>query len=728
MFDAVSGESYHRPAQRWNAPDAAEIITQVLSIARRRKWLIAGCVVGALLLGLVATLLMTPQYRASATLEIQRENSSMIRVGQDPAAMASVDQEFYETQYGLLQAGSLAERVAQALRLGDDAKFFEKFGYGSGASPQEVLDSVGADRDTRIRVAGEILLDHFSVDHSRLSRLVNIHFESPDPQFSKRVIDAWSANFIRMTLERRYDATAYARDFLENRIEQLRTRINESEQKVVDYAAQQQIINLPSTGGTGGEGGTTERPLVAEDLAILNQQLVRATADRIEAESRLRISAGESSEGLENQAISRMREQRASLAAEYARMMVQFEPTYPPAMALQSQLTQMDRAIAREESRISGSLRQTYEASLAREQQLRKRVDELKQAVLDSRRRSIQYNIYQRDADTNRQLYDALLQQYKEIGVAGGVGATNISVVDAAEVPLKPSSPKIPLNLALALMAGLLLGAGAAWALEQIDQGITDPGEVETDLGVPLLGTIPTSVETNILEALDDRKSGISEAYVSLRTRLSFATDHGVPRTLAVTSSRPAEGKSTSAYALALSLARSQKRVVLIDADMRSPTVHHEFNISNTHGLSNYLSGSDDLAQAVKPSSHERLHVMPAGPPPPSAPELLAGERFNTLVMELLEQFDHIVFDAPPVMGLADAPLLASRVEGVVYVVEAHGTQKSMVRVALNRLIDSNAQIFGAVLTKFDPQRAHYGYGYDYGYGYGYGQSDGSKT
>jgi capsular exopolysaccharide synthesis family protein len=722
--DGIGRRGREEPLGGGLGGNAPSVLAQYLSVLRRRKLLIAGITIGALLLGLVATLLMTPKYTAVATLEIQREARNFTNVeGAESDQTQAVDQEFYETQYGLLKAKSLAERVATELRLYDKPDFFAMYGEETDEMFVDGKPVGGAAaRGDRVRAAGEILLDNLSISPARLSRLVEIEFTSPDAGLSKQIVDSWAANFIQATLERRFEATSYARKFLEDRLGQLRSRIDQSERQLVNYASREGIINLPSSTPAAGEGGLTgERSIVADDLAALNREFSRATAERIQAQSRLNAGGGTTDEALENQGISRLRERRAELQAEYAKLMVQFEPDYPPARALRTQIERLDRSVVSEESRVAATLRQTYEASVQREAELRDRVAQLKGGVLDLRRRSIQYGIFQRDADTNRQLYDALLQRYKEIGVAGGVGVNNISVVDPAERPEKPSSPRLLLNLALALLAGLVLGVGAAFALEQIDEALADPAEVEELLGVPLLGTVP-KVDESPLEALRDRKSSLSEAYISLQTSLSFSTDHGIPRTVAVTSTRPAEGKSTTSYALARSIARTGRRTLLLDADMRSPSVHHLLGIANREGLSNYLSGNtDDVGALAHLTEHDGLFAMTAGPQPPSAPELLSSDRFAQLLVELTRLFDHVVFDAPPVMGLADAPLVGSRVDGTVFVLESHGTRKSMARVAINRMLAANSVILGAVLTKFDSKRAQYGYGYNYNYSYGYG-------
>jgi capsular exopolysaccharide synthesis family protein len=725
-FDRVPADE-HIPLESREMNAGQPLLLRYLNIVKRRKWLLAGCVVFAAVVGLIVTLLMTPQYTASTTLEIQRESYQIVNVrGVEPEARG-IDPEFYETQWGLLRSEALAERVVTELRLQDDAAFFEMFGKSEFAEQirERSAGAAGASkRQELVREAADILLENVEVSPARLSRLADISFTSPDPELSTRIANTWARMFIETSLERRYDATSYARKFLEERLEQLRQRLQVSERALVRYASNQRIINIPTATTTGTEQAptTSERPLAAEDLSVLNRELNQATADRIAAQSRLR-SSGNAVEALNNQAINELRTRRASLSSDYARLSAQFEPGYPPAKALADQIAEIDRALSREDGRIRSTLQATFDAASAREQMLRKRVSELESDLLNLRGRTIQYNIYQREVDTNRQLYDALLQRYKEIGIAGGVGVNNISIVDAAKLPERPSSPRLLLNLLASIVIGGILGAGAALALEQVDQTISDPREVENALGLPLLGSIPkTSGDDDPLEQLEDPKTALVEAYLSAQTRLAFTTDHGIPRTLAVTSTRPGEGKTTTAFALARQLARSTSRVILVDGDMRSPSLHHYLEIANDRGLSNYLSGEGDVASLVH-AGPNGLFLLPAGPVPPNAAELLTGTRFATLMRELADQFDHVVVDAPPVMGLADTPLIGSVVEGAIFVIESHATSATMAAVAVDRMRESKARMLGALLTKFEAQKAQYGYGYGYEYGYGYGKN-----
>jgi capsular exopolysaccharide synthesis family protein len=697
------------------------LIRQYLRIAVRWRWAIIGAVAVCILLGLVATLLMTPQYTATSTLEISRESDRVTSFEGVEREASVADQEFYQTQYGLLRSRTLAERVAAQLRLIDDQAFFEMFGAPIDEPAFELSNGrySASGRQARQRVAGEVLLDNLSVDPTRLSSLVAIHFTSPDPELSARVANAWGENFIQTNLERKIQATAYGRDVLQRQLTEYKGRLDASQRQLVTYASNQQIINLPTQ--ATADGATQERSIVADDLAALNAALGQATADRIQAEARFQQAgrAGASAEALRNQAINSLRQRRAERAAEYEQLMVQFEPGYPQAQALQAQIEELDQAIAREERRVTGSLQADYREALEREQALKNQVNQLKTDYLDLRRRSIQYNIFQQEVDTNRVLYDGLLQRFKEIGVAGGVGVNNVAIVDPADIPQEPSSPRLLLNLLISILAGLMLGAALALGLEQIDEAIADPAEVERRLGLPLLGSVPKVEGETPKEALMDRKSDLFDAYLAVQTNLGFTTEHGVPRSFAVTSTRPAEGKSTTALALATTLARAQRKVILVDGDMRSPSVHHLGGVDHDRGLSNFLAGDDNLDGLTFKMIDLGFTAMSAGPIPPNAAELLTGNRLSVLIERLLQTYDHVVVDSPPVMGLADAPLIAARVEGVIYAVESHGIRSSMVKTALARLASAHAHVIGGVLTKFEPRKAHYGYGYEYGYNYG---------
>lgn len=712
------------PATAVVEPRANEIpvLVQYWRIALRWKWVMAGIIALALVAGFVLTLLVTPQYTATARVEISRAEQNITKVEGLTREQPGQDLEFYQTQYALLKARSLAERVARSLNLADNPEFFAI--YDASPAGSSAFDEAGGSRLTpqqrqqRLEQATGILLGHVAVSPVRGSSLVDVSYTSPDPALSARIANEWTAQFMESNLARRFASTAEARRFLEERLKQLRARLEQSERELVSYASNKEIITLGATQGADGRT-TAERTLVEENLQALNAALAEATADRMAAEANARAQAGRGANvaALSNSAITALRERRAQAAADYARLMVQFEPGYPAAKAVASQIASLDQAIAREEKRVQGGTATGYDQALKREQMLLGRVNALKQNFIDQRRDSIQYNIYQREVDTNRELYDGLLQRYKEIGVAG-VGSNTVAIVDPAKVPEGPSSPNLFLNMLLALIAGFVLAVIAAFVLEQIDEGIKDPADITGLLGVPLLGSVP-AVEGQLDDQLDDQKSSVFEAYLSIETNLAFSTSHGVPKSLMVTSTRAAEGKSTSSIALARILGRIGRKVALIDSDMRSPSLHARLKVPNDNGLSNFLAGEDNLHELLVSTPYQGVTLLTAGPQPPNAAELLSGARMVALIDQLLEEYDHVIVDSPPVLGLADAPLLSSIVEATVYVIEANGVRARGIKAAIERLKSANGRVSGAILTKLDERNAFHGYGYGYGYGYG---------
>jgi capsular exopolysaccharide synthesis family protein len=275
------------------------------------------------------------------------------------------------------------------------------------------------------------------------------------------------------------------------------------------------------------------------------------------------------------------------------------------------------------------------------------------------------------------------------------------------------------MNLVIALLGGIVLAGVVTFALNQIDEGFRDPAQVGRVLDVPFLGSVPEAAGGDGLKALADVKSAVSEAYLSIRSNLAFSTDHGVPRSFMVTSTRPAEGKSTTSFALAMVLARTGQRVLLIDADMRNPSGHVYAGIANQEGLSNVLAGENDWEKLIAKPDGMAFSVMPAGPQPPNAAELLSSDRMKQLIEQLLGHYTNIVVDSPPILGLADAPLLARSVEGSIMVIEAEGVAARGVKSALARLQSVQAHIFGVVMTKLKDRHAGHSYGYGYGYSYG---------
>lgn len=690
-------------------------------LALKYRFLIIGCFLGALAVGTTLTLLMTPIYTAEATLQIDRETARVID-SEDVAPRENMMQgeEFFQTQYGLLRSRSLAERVVESLGLASSDATLEAM----GVKAPEAGGTAAAQASLRRAAALKALQGNLTVSPVRGSRLVSVGYDNPNPVVAARIANGFAENFIQSNLDRKFESSSYAREFLEERIAQTKERLESAERQLVAYASNQQIINVGEPSEGAASGGATES-LTSSNLVALNGALARTRAERVAAEERWR-SAGTADlmtlpEVLQNTTIQRLTEQRALLDAEYQQKLSIYQPDYPEMLQLKARIDEADGQIRTIAGNIRSSIRSQYEIAANQERSLQGQVTGLTGDVLDLRDRSIQYNILQRELDTTRTLYEGLLQRYKEIGVTGGVTANNISIVDRATPPRQPSKPSMMLNMALAALLGLGLGVLVALLAEALDETLATPDDVERKLGVPVLGVIPLlDKEETPQNALGNIRSGFAEAYYSLRTALQLSTPDGAPISLLVSSARPGEGKSTTAYALALNLARVGKRVLLIDGDLRNPSMHRMMGTENERGMSNLLSGSADLAAVVQRTRQENLFFIPCGPLPPNPAELWGGDRLHQLLVEARNSFDHTVIDGPPVLGFADAPMLAAAVSGTVFVLESRGTRRGQARGALRRLQVGRARLLGAVLSKFNAKSTSYG-GYDYAYDYNYG-------
>lgn len=684
-----------------------------------RHWLVILAVVVVALGGGVASLLLRqPIYTSTVTMQIDKESQNQVVEASSIRSQEVVaSEEFFQTQYGLLRSRSLAARTLDKLGVMQDPTAIKLFGStsptGGRAAPAELRRSMLAKFQKSL-----------DVTPVRGSRLVNISFDSPDPGLSARVANAVADNFISSNIERRYEASSYNRTFLEDQLQKEKVKLEAAERQLAAYAKGQQIINISGASEKGSSG--SNQSLTASSLIALNNALAEARGDRIRAEAKWRqaeASPGSSmAEVLASPTVQALKEAQAKLETDYQDKLKVFRPGMPEMQQIQARLTENQRQLQTEITSIKNSVRAQYEIARAQEQQFEGQVSQLKGSVLDLRDRSINYDILQREVDTSRELYQGLLQTYSEIGVAGDLRNNNIFIIDRAEAALSPSKPNPALTMLIALGIGLVLGVLAAFLLELLDESIRSPEDVERKLGVPLLGTIPKLAKGVVpLAALGDIRSAFAEAYYSVRTALQFSTNEGVPSSLLVTSARPAEGKSTSARAIAINFARLGRRVLLVDGDLRNPSLHRAFNEENSTGLSNFLTGSASVAQLARQTETPNLFFIPSGPLPPSPAELLATNRIQELLDEAKLGYDILIIDGPPVMGLADAPLLGSIVAGSLLVIEAGGTGRNLAKATLRRLGVGRAKILGVLLTKFDSKKSSYGYGYGYSYAYDYG-------
>ena len=701
-----------RPGVGHRSYSAASVLdfATLMRILHHWRWLVLGAIGVGLALAMLATLLTKPVYRAYVTLEA---NPPAVAVSDEQSRQqdmqASNTFDFVATQVGLLGSRAVAERTAQELNL---------------ANNPDVVGQ-GAEASQRLNAATSIVQGGLKVTAPETGQLIKFSYDSTSPQLAALVANGIADSFINTSLQRRYEASAYARNFLERQINKTRSDLEKSERAVVAYAQQQGIITTGS-GGVGPDGkpisGSDTNSLQGESLVQLNQALGAATARRVAAEGAYReaLATGPTSE--ENNSVLPLRQELAKLQADYQQKREFMKPEHPEMLSLQSQIDELKRQIAAQSSqassgRINGLLAD-YKAALSAEESLRSKVAGLKGDVLNLRGRSIQYTILQREVDTNRSLYDALLQRYKQIGVAGGVGMAPVSIVDRAQVPGLPFKPKLFLNLLLGFGLGLVAGIAGAVGLEFINDTIKSREDVRKKLAMSCLGTVPrTSAKDSFVDDLKNPTSIISEAYSAIVAALRFSTEEGTPKVLLVTSTRSSEGKSSSALAIAQNFARRGRRVLLIDSDLRKPA----FKTANDRiGLSKLLTTEDRVEDHIVETQHQNLWLLPSGPLPPNPADLLSTGRIRKIIHEARESFELVVLDGPPTLGLADAPLLAAAAGSAMFVIESGKTRTRSAIEALNRLEATGTRIVGAALTKSEESSVGYGrYGYGYGYGYG---------
>jgi polysaccharide biosynthesis transport protein len=689
-----------------------------------RVW-VAGVATMTVLAATIVTFLMTPIYRATSSIQIDREtvdvvNLKGIQAEQDPFA-----DDFYQTKYELLASRSLADRVVKTLGLVNDKTFLTKAKsltanlksilFGQAPASQKAYDE-----KARLRATTDALLAGVTVTPVRGSRIVRISFDHPDPAMALTIANSYAEVFIADNLDRRYDATSYARKFLEERLQQLKARLEDSEKQLVRYADKEGIINL-----------SNDKNLALNDLESINTKLAEVHSVKVKAE--LAWNRAKDTDGfglqeiLSNPTIQDNLKTRAALAAQYQQKLGIFKPAFPEMIQLRNQIQELDAQAEKEIHAIKASIESSYLNAVQEEESLKAQLDQTKTEVTVQRNSNIEYTILKRETDTNRTLYDGLLQRYKEIGVTGAVGNNNISVVDEAIFPNSPQSPNLLRNLGLGLISGLILGLMAAFARDYMDDSFKSPADVERNIGLSVLGVVPKPTSGFAVdEELQNARSGMSEAIRSLRTALQFATNEGFPKTMLVTSSRAAEGKTTTSVALSKSLASIGMNVLLIDADLRSSSVHRKLGCSNNLGLSSVLKGQKNAQDVVQRTDTKGLFVMSAGPIPSNPAELLSGASMDSLLSLAGKSFNFIIIDGPPILGLADAPLLASSASATLLVVAASETRRNTTKIALKRIQMARGNVIGALLTKFDADQAGDGYGYGYsGYDYySYGSQD----
>jgi capsular exopolysaccharide synthesis family protein len=587
-------------------------------------------------------------------------------------------------------------------------------------------------------------MDVVEVTPVRRSNLVEVYFYSHDPQLAARVANQLAADYIEQNLQVKWDETIKASEWLSNQLVGLKGKLEKSEDALQAYAQAHSILFVED-----------RKNLVNARLEQLQTEYTKAQADRFQKESLYSlVQAGKVQDlpgVLANNLIQDLSVRLAELERDYAQQTAIVKPDYPKAVQLRKQIDALQASLETQKKALVQNIVDEYRSAMAREKYLAEAVDAQKKEVNDIAEKSIQYNILKREVDTNKQLYDGLLQRLKEAQVSAGLKASNIRIVDAAEVPRRPVRPRVVLNLGIGFILGLGLGIGLAFFQDYLDKSLKTPDEVETLVRLPSLGVIPAFAALGAGKApgtgLMSRRGATAqmapavqtspasiEAFRSLRTSILLSANP-VPKLILITSAFPGEGKTSTTINLGATLASLGSRVVIVDCDMRRPACHRSTGVENKPGFVQCLTGHVDLAEALLPvPGVENLSVIPCGPIPPNPAEILSSPMAGELFQRLRSQFEYVLVDSPPLLSVADSRILSTLTDAVVLVVRAYETSYDVVRRARALLYGAGARVLGVALNNVDFRRDGYGYdyyrryGYGYGSGYGYGYGYGEDT
>jgi succinoglycan biosynthesis transport protein ExoP len=722
-------------------------------VLRKRRWTVLAAFVFVFAVVALGTFKETPLYQAKATLEIEKENPNIV-TAQDLFEVDSVTNAFLETQYKVLESESLSRRVIRDLQLEKLPEFNPPRSWWSLTLPSVPVAPTSSrarpgtpEPDTdAVRNALKRFKDQLGVGPVKQSRIVEVTFESQDPILSASIVNSLASNYIDRNLELRWDAAQKASEWISQQLVGLKVRLEKSEGDMQQYSRANGLLFLES------EKGTTEN-MVDARLRQLQEELTRAQAARIEKESLYRLVESGDYASLptvfENRELQDLTLRVSDLRAQDALLASTFSGEYPKRQQLRSQIDEAQRTLDQERERAATRIRDDYSAGVRRETMLRQAFADAQHDANTIAEKSVQYKILKREVDTNRGLYEGLLERLKQAGVSAGLKESNIRIVDAAVPPKYPAKPRVTLNLSLGVLVGLGLGISAAFLQEHSDNSLKTTEDIERILQLPALAMIPAA------ESLDRHRNGnhvslsargrallhgangngkpasahwyriddlapqysvLAEAFRSLRTSVLLSAAGRPPRSLLVSSAQPGEGKTTVSINLAISLAQLGQRVLLIDCDLRRPSVHRAFRIQGNLGIVSYLAGQQDWRAAIERTTIPQLDVLVSGPVSPNPAELLSSDYMEKLIQKAIEEYKFVVIDSPPLLNVADSRILATLVEGVVLVVKGGVTPRQLARRALAYATDVGGRVIGVALNNIDLHSDEYSYYRHYSY------------
>jgi len=721
----------------WELSPREPHLYDYLLILRKHQWLILSFVLAVVTIVSVATFKMQPVYVATARIEIDRESSNILPFPGNDAYDASMDLDNYiETQSKVLTSETLA---LQTIR---DTGLSARPEFSGGSGPSEAV-AIGSLANQKRPPELAEFLGSLSVRRVPTSRLLDVSFESTDPVLAAKIVNAHLDTFVNQNFRSRYESTMRASGWLADQLEELKVRVQKSEDARIAYERQNQIWSLDDKSNI-----TTER------LADINKELTVTEEERMKKESLYEFAKAGNLDAIPqvqaNGTLMELIRHRGQVNLEYNDALSQYGPNFPRVLRLQAQLKDVDQSLAKQKQNIVDGLESDYREARQREGLLGQELEQQKAAVNAMSEKLVEYNILKREAEANKVLYDGLLTKLKEAGITAGLKSSNIRVVDAAMIPSYPSRPAKARNVALAFLVGLVGGIGLALMREYMDNTVKTPDDIETLARLPSLAVVPQFAgtgtpgkKTGLLQGFassnghDKRielvaqhlpKSQMSEAFRALRTSLLLSQAGKPPQVILVTSALPREGKTTAAANLAVTLAQLGDSTVLVDADLRKPGVGRLLNMTGGKyaGLSSYLAGVSSLDLVCVPHpTIPNLVAIPTGPLPPNPADLLSSAKLSDAITELRTKFKFIVIDSPPVMAATDAVILSVKCDGVLLVVRSGETPKEAFTRTRDLLTSVKCHLLGVVLNAVDSSAPDYYYSYRYyPYSYGYGPQE----
>jgi len=711
-------------------------------ILRKHQWMILTFFLTVVTIVTIASFKMKPVYVASARVEVDKESQNMTPFPDSNSYDAFVDLENYlETQSKILQSETLALQTIKTLSLERYPEF--------GGTPNAVAFVHSGSVAKRPPILGAFL-GRLSVKRVPNSRLIEVTFEAEDPQLAAQIVNAHLQNYVEQNFRSKYDATIQASNWLSSELEELRIKVEKSENARLAYERANQIWQIDE-----------KQDISVSKLSDLSKAVTVAQTDVAEKEALYRMAMSGNVDALPaahgSEVITGLLKRKSEVDEQYAEAVNQYGPNFPKVLRIAAQQKEVDDDLDRARKTLLQSVEQEYNTARNHVQLLQEALDKQKTEANDQAEKLVQYHILQHDAESNKQLYDGLLQKLKEASITAGLRSSNIRVVDPALAPASPSRPQKARNILLAVLMGLVGGVGLALFREYLDNTVKSPDDVEALTGLPSLAVVPSLPGLNATTGRLSRlareagtgtagagsrvellsyvqpKSQISEAFRALRTSLLLSQADHPPQVILVTSALPREGKTTAAVNLAVTLAQLGDRTLLVDSDLRKPGIRRALNltIGKDVGLSSYLAGVTSLEEAtIQHPTITNLSALTTGPVPPSPADLLSSHRMREAIAELRRRFKFIVIDSPPVMAATDAVILSALTDGVLLVVRSGETPKEAFTRTRDLLAAVKCRLLGVVLNAVDSNAPDYYYSYryyPYAYGYGYGE-DVSKT